>query len=498
MRPMSESPPVILGSSMSGLLVSLALSRAGIDHVLVGGGPPAPIPRLGEALTDCASPELWRLYGSEFPDCFHLKSHISIMNGNFATLLQLANPRRSPERVNHFAPEGGDGKPGYPWLGEGLFHLDRIAFDRAIYDKALAQAQCRFVSARIRGVTVEDDRVVRVDLEGAEPIEKPRYVFDASRSLIPDALGMGETTLGPPQRVVFTHFRSAGVDTHPPQWWRHGTNLLRLDREFDGIDAMSWLIPIGRTLSVGLSFDARGEHGERDAGEVIELVQRAYYRRGLEFRRHYPEEFEPIQELRHTYFIRDRAWGRNWLVSGNGFVNIWFPSSAGLWTATAAAGLAPRLIERPELGARFEKYMRSLVSLHRLWDGLVRGPHFKSSAHVYHFISRGMHFIPRRIAHYLRILDEDHALWRRPIDWLLLGIAGLGSIFPPIMFAFGGLAIVRLRLEPDRRHMARRWPLYFHTQLSLVWNALNWLPQFLWGLVPRRALPPRTVTPPSS
>ena len=36
MKPLDEMP-VILGSSLSGLLVSLSLSRAAVDHVLVGG-----------------------------------------------------------------------------------------------------------------------------------------------------------------------------------------------------------------------------------------------------------------------------------------------------------------------------------------------------------------------------------------------------------------------------------------------------------------------------
>jgi hypothetical protein len=314
-------------------------------------------------------------------------------------------------------------------------------------------------------------------------------VFDASRGLVAEALAMKQQDLGPPQRVVFTHYRRAEVDTHAPEWWRHGTNLLRLDKEFDGVDAISWLIPVGKTLSVGMSVDA-GEHGQKDAAELMALLERAYYRRGLELRRFYPEQFQPIQELRHGYFVRERAWGRNWLLAGGGFVNIWFPASTGLWTATAAAGMAPALIENPGLGATYEKYMRGLVKLHRLWDGLVRGPHFRSSIQVYRFLMRGMHFIPSRVAHYLRILDGDHRAWRRPLDWLLLGIATVGSVFPPIMLAFGGLALVRVRLAPDRKRMASRWPLYFNTVPSLVWNALRALPGFLWGLAPRRTLPP--------
>lgn len=477
---------VVLGSSLSGVLVSLSLSRAGIEHVLVGGAEPPAIPRLGEALTDCASPELWRLFGREFPDCFYYKSHISIMNGDFATLIQLANPRRSPERVNHFA----GGKPGYPWLGEGLFHLDRIAFDRAVYHKALAQAPCKYVAARILRTELDGDRVSRLVLDGAPDIPDPKYVFDCSRGLVAEALQMPKQDLGPPQRVVFTHYLREGVDTHAPEWWRHGTNLLRLDRDFDGIDAMAWLIPIGRTLSVGMSFDAGGPRGDDSAAEQMDLLQRAFERRGLTFRDFYPRRFEPIQELRHTYFVRERAHGANWLLAGGGFVNIWFPSSTGLWTATAAAGMAPRLIEDPALGAVYQKYMRGLVRLHSLWDGMVRGPHFRSSAQVYHFLARGMHFIPSRVAAYLRIVDDDYRGWFRPVGWLLTLIATLGAIFPPFMLAFGGLAITRLRLARERGSQARRWALYFHPLPSLVWNLLKAVPQFLLGLVPRRSLPP--------
>ena len=62
MRAMTSSagPPLVLGSSLSGLLVSLALSRRGVEHRLVGGDEPASIPRLGESLNDTASPELFR------------------------------------------------------------------------------------------------------------------------------------------------------------------------------------------------------------------------------------------------------------------------------------------------------------------------------------------------------------------------------------------------------------------------------------------------------
>jgi hypothetical protein len=58
------------------------------------------------------------------------------------------------------------------------------------------------------------------------------------------------------------------------------------------------------------------------------------------------------------------------------------------------------------------------------------------------------------------------------------------------MLAFGGLALTRIRLSPNRKSQARRWALYFHPIPSLILNLVRSVPQFLWGLVPRRTLPP--------
>ncbi|MSP60833.1 MAG: hypothetical protein EXR72_10920 [Myxococcales bacterium] len=497
----APAAPVVLGSSLSGLLVSLSLSRAGIEHVLIGGGEPAAIPRLGEALTDGASPELWRLFGREFPECFFHKSHISILDGHFATLIHLADPLRGKKRVAKFAP--AQGKPRYPWFGEALFHLDRIAFDRAVYRKALAEPCCRFVTTRVSHLEFDaaSDAVIRIDFSDGPPIERPRYVFDATggMSLVARAARLAETPLGPAQRVVFTHFRRADAEPRPPEWWRHGTNLLRLDRDFDGLDAMAWLIPIGRTLSVGMSLDAEGEHGADDRGDLMARLDEAFRRRGLDYRPLYPDQ-QPIQDLRHRYSVRQRASGRNWLLVGGSFITIWFPSSTGLWTATAAAALAPRLLDRPDLGVWYEKTMRGLIPLHHVWDGLVRGPSFRSSLQVYRFLARGMHFIPRRIASYLRILDDAHG-WFRPLGWLLTLVALVGSVVPPVMLFLGGFAVVRTRLAPDRMRQAAAFPLYFHSIVFRVWSLLRAVPHLLWAAIPRRgplAGKPGLLRPPIS
>jgi flavin-dependent dehydrogenase len=486
-----ESLPVVLGSSATGLLLSLQLSRDGIDHILIGTDEPPPaIPRLGESIIDTSSPELWRLYGHEFPECFHYKNHIAYLDGNFAALCHLASPLRSKTRVNKFArPDGG--KTRYPWFGEGLFHLDRIAFDRAAYFKARAHPQCRFMAKWVKKLTLENDRVTRIELEGGDTIEKPKYVFDATgfAGLVARAAKVGMKPVSVPQRVVWTHYRRETLDEIPQEWWRQGTNLMRLDQEHDGLDGMSWMISLGKTLSVGLSVDAEGPHGDDTDEQLTEALAAAWRRRGIDFAKLYPDR-QPIQQLRHSYFVRDRAYGRNWLLVGPTYITIWFPGSTGLWTVCAAAGMAKRLIEKPELGAFYQKSMYSLLHFHKLLDDVAHGPIWTSSFQVYRFFGKAGAFIWSRIADYLRIRDDDYG-WFRPSAWFLNALEICGRRFPPFMVFFFVFALVRSRLDVDRTRQGRAWPMYFKSITFRLWNALRFVPHLLWASVPRRRLPAR-------
>ena len=297
----------------------------------------------------------------------------------------------------------------------------------------------------------------RIALDNGESLERPRYVFDACgyKSPIAEVAKVALTPISEPQRVVFTHYRCDTLDEQPDEWWRHGTNLFRLDREFDGIDAMSWLIPLGKTLSVGFSVDQKGEHGNDEPRALMARLESAWRRRGVDFRPIYPDE-QPIQELRHTYFVRERAWGANWLLVGPSFITIWFPSSTGLWTVNGAASMAPRLLDEPELGRFYDASMRQLLPFHQLLDGVARGPLWRSSLHAYRFFSTGGAYIWGRLAYYLRMVDDDYG-WFRPSAWALRLLSFLGSACWPFMTLFFVLALARIRIEPDRPRQARRW-----------------------------------------
>jgi hypothetical protein len=459
--------------------------------VLIGGDAPLPIPRLGESLNDVGSPELWRLYGREFREHFHKKNHICYFNGNFSTIISLANPRRSERQMLRGAPLKG--VPIYPWLGRSLFHLDRSRFDIAIYHKALAQPQCRFVKGLVTRLSYDrdGDRVTCLHLASGETIEAPGYVFDCTggKSPIAAAARVGHTPISAPQRVIFTQYVRDDVEEMPPQFWRHGTNLMRLDKEYDGIDGMAWIIAIGRWLSVGYSIDAEGPHGDEDKGALMARLELACKRRGLDIRAHYPE-MVPIEELRHTYFVRDRAWGKNWLLVGPTYITAWFPGSTGLGTVVTAAGMAPRLIQKPEMGALYQRWMRRLLPFHTLLDQVARGPIWTSSLHVYRFFSVGSCMIIGRIGPYLRIRNNQYG-WYWPTNLIIDALTFMAWLSPTIFFLLcGGMALVRSRLRPDRSRQAEPWFMYFHILPFRFLNVLRSLPQFLWSLIPRRTLPP--------
>ena len=214
-------------------------------------------------------------------------------------------------------------------------------------------------------------------------------------------------------------------------------------------------------------------------------LQEAFRRRGLDYRPLYPTE-RPIQELRHSYFVRDRGFGSNWLLAGGSYITIWFPSSAGLWTAIAASGMAPRLIEDPRLGANYEQALAGLIPFHELLDSLIHGPAYTSSLQVYRFFGSGTAFIWGRLAHYLRIVDGDYG-WFRPQFWALMVLSYLGRLVPPVMLFLFAFALVHNRRVPDRKQMGAPLPLYFHSIPFRVWNYVRSLPQILWTAIPRRS-----------
>lgn len=453
MVPMS-GPPVVVGSSLSGLLVSLSLSRAGVDHVVVGGPEPARIPRLGESLNECAAPELWRLFQVELPGLFFPKSHISLLNGEYATMAKFGDPRRTFGTACD-----PDGRAARRWQNV-LSHVDRVELDPEVYRRARVEPTCTFVEDRVARIEYDAaaDRVLGLTLEGGASYPAPRYVFDATgfRGVVAAAAGLDIEPISELQRVVWTHHLR---DAAPPadRWWLCGTNLLRLEAEVDGLDGIAWMIPLGRRLSVGISVDgARPEPAE----EIVERMDAAFARRGIDYREVFPDT-DRIQELRQRYYVRERAFGANWLLAGGTFVTIWFPSSSGLWTAVAAAGMAPRLVEEPvAMGRAYEAMMRELLAFHAELQEMIGNGPMSSRAEGYEFWATWLARIPRRLSHYLRIRRGAYEAWR-PLFRFMSGITSVLVGRPGLHVATGGAGRVHVEHRPDLSSQGDAFEDYF-------------------------------------
>ncbi len=474
-----QAQPVIMGSSMTGLLVSYTLSKNHIPHILIGSGVPPNTPRLGESMNECASTELWRLFGDELIDYFHVKSHISLLNGPFATMAYLAEPKRRLQQK--FDMNGGTWTGNYVgFMADLLMHVDRAEFDRAVYERVRAESACTFIEAQVAGIQydVASDAVVGLTLSDGTVIENPKYVFDCTgpRCLVGEAAGVGTEVLSDRQRVVWTHYMAEQQSVAEPDWWSYGTNLLRLEESIDGIDGISWLIPLGDKISVGISADNdRYGDAKMNGARVLELLAEAYARRGVNYLSSFPD-VHPAIDMNHQYSIRDRAYGANWLLAGGGFVQIWFPSSAGLWTTTAASELAPKLIESPlEVGAEYERMMRNLLKFHDHLERMIHGDAFRSHGDAYRFWSGWMGFIPERLADHMRI-SRPKSLWDRIVERSFRRGTRLVGLFPRAFLIFGGMLTVYVRREDNLAQQSDAFPNYHVPRRFRVLSYLKGLP----------------------
>lgn len=356
-----DGKPVIIGGGLTGMVISHYLSRAGIEHVLLGASPNSR-PRLGESIDPAGSVALLEDF-PEHAEHYHLKRYVSVYSGNYAAICDF---RRKLTRSLGLRLLGFG-------AGDEFIHVDRIGFDLALFERTVAHPLCTHADLRVESMRYDEgsDRITDLHLSESSVV-RPSYVFDATNHLrlVASSVGLPTQWIGELQRVVFRHYRHpAGGGACDAGGWRHCTSLMRLYERWDGLDGFAWCIPLGAYVSIGISMDAASQ--EPGDEEVIERVADAYARRGLDVREHFSERSEVIA-VRNRYFLHERGYGGNWLLAGPSFGQVWFPTSSGVGTALMAGAIAPRMLESSSrFGPAYEAYVRALLHSHVLFDQMI-------------------------------------------------------------------------------------------------------------------------------
>jgi flavin-dependent dehydrogenase len=360
-----EKLPVIIGSGLSGMAISDWLTRDKIDHILIGAKPNN-LPRLGESIDPAGTLELLKYY-PEYDEYYYRKAWISVFLGKYATTCDFS---QNFNRIVGLKLLGFDSPKEF-------IHVDRVGFDAAFYDRIMASPHIQRIEALVDHLEYDEatDTIQEIHLDNDQVLE-PRYVYDCTNHvrLVGKALQIPLKTISDPQRVVFDHYRAqdeAPLCDTLDMAWLHATNILRLYEDLDGINGLSWLIPLGSYVSVGISMPK--DDNTCSDEEVLQLLGEAWARRGLPYLEFFPNPTKRMSIPYQQYFFYDRAYGKNWLLAGPSYGQVWFPSSSGVGAAMVAGRIAARIIDSPQvIGQQYQDYIIGLQESHFIFDRMIK------------------------------------------------------------------------------------------------------------------------------
>ena len=372
--------PVILGTDLTGLLVSISLAQAQVEHLLIGAPPDATTLHHGET-SSMVAPWVLRRAFPELGHCLIEKKFGIVHAGRYEARLDFSHPSLWLVRPLAKLVNGNDS--AYP------LQIDRVALDQALYEKAVLSPYCNDVQASVQALDYDraTDRVRRITLDDGSAIAVS-HLFDASaqESIVAAQIGLVRTTIDDSCFLVQAYFAADAARPAARQSWQDALTVVRLYRDTDGIDALATLIPLGDRLSLRVSTalsplqPAGDEHQpEMPADALLALAKTALDRKGLAYEEAYPVRVS-LAAGTGAHYVVERAYGANWLLTGTAYANTLVTTAINADTASEALYVGPGFVENPgQVGALYQHFMDYYRSMHACWRMLATHDRLKTT-----------------------------------------------------------------------------------------------------------------------
>ncbi|HTI72991.1 MAG TPA: phosphopantetheine-binding protein [Candidatus Limnocylindria bacterium] len=359
----TDEIPVIVGGGIGAMLISRTLTEKKIRHMVIGKSMVDDTPKLGESMTESVSIEFTRHY-KQYSQYFFKKEVTPFFMGKIVSGLRFGF-------FKTFASIFLEGE-----LPEGFIHIDRIGFDAALYEEVKQSKYCEWVdtlvkdvdycekSDRVRGLTLADGKVVT-----------PSFVWDCTNHirLLGRKLKIPYKDFDAPRKVIFTHYFNKNPNERVPcdvAPWIHATSLLNADPETDAMTGVSWLIPLGSYVSVGISI-ADTDMGTDTPEEIITKLTRAYQRRGLDYTKYFPRRKEVVV-VPSQHFMYERFVGKNWALVGGSAASTWFTSGSQISMLCCMSCMADLILQQPEVyGEHYSRHVSGFAGTQEVYDSLL-------------------------------------------------------------------------------------------------------------------------------
>ncbi|WP_444996463.1 phosphopantetheine-binding protein [Aliikangiella sp. IMCC44359] len=359
-----DNLPVIIGSGIGGMLISRQLSRKNIRHIMLGSKQLSDSPRLGESMTEACTIEFTRDF-KDYKQYFFRKDMTPFYMGDIVAGLRF-------DFFGTFASLFLDED-----VPQTFIHVDRIGFDRALYAEVSQSPNCLWVEELVDDVDYDanSDKVSRLHLKSGKKLI-PSFVWDCTNHirLLGRKINIPYENFDEQRQVVYSHYyQKDGQDLcHREDLpWMHATTLLRADEKIDGIKGVSWFIPLGSYISVGISMEPQ-DIGDRNPEEILTALTRAYQRRGVDYSKHFSRRKEVVS-IPSQHFMYDRFTGGNWAMVGGSAASTWFTSGSNISMLMSMATMADKIIEQPELyGEQYSRHVKGFARTQQVYDNLLR------------------------------------------------------------------------------------------------------------------------------